>query len=54
MKHPYFQSLGPDIQKIADTQSIFSVAGVHLAKDPGYRSNGFPAGGKSRRQSMLL
>ena len=35
--------------------SIFSVSGVHLAKDPGYRSGGFAQSqGKSRRQSMLL
>lgn len=53
MKHQYFQSLGPEIHKITDIQSIFSVPSIHLAKDPGYRSSGFPAG-KSRRQSMLL
>lgn len=53
IKHQYFHSLGPQIQKISDTESIFSLAGIHLSKDPGYRSNGFPQG-KSRRQSMLL
>ena len=36
-------------------QSIFSVPGIHLSKDPGYRSSAFPhSSGKSRRQSMLL
>lgn len=35
--------------------SIFTVPGVHLSKDPGYRSSAFNhAPGKSRRQSMLL
>ena len=36
-------------------QSIFTVPGVHLSKDPGYRSSAFHhQTGKSRRQSMLL
>ena len=36
-------------------QSIFTVPGIHLSKDPGYRSSAFPqSSGKSRRQSMLL
>merc|ERR1719273_821875 len=53
VKHPYFHSLGPDLQKIADTESIFSVPGIKLSKDPGYRSSVFSQG-KSRRQSMLV
>ena len=37
-------------------QSIFTLPGVHLSKDPGYRSSAFnhASSGKSRRQSMLL
>lgn len=36
-------------------QSVFSVPGIHLSKDPGYRSSTFQqSSGKSRRQSMLL
>ena len=37
-------------------QSIFTIPGVHLSKDPGYRSSAFShaSSGKSRRQSMLL
>lgn len=40
-------------------QSIFSAPGVHLSKNPGYRSSAFShgsgaGGGKTRRQSMLL
>jgi len=55
MHHPYFKSLGPGINNVVDTQSIFSLPGIHLAKDPGYRSSSFPHGnGKTRRQSMLL
>jgi len=53
IRHQYFRSLGPEIQRIADTESIFSLPGIHLSKDPGYRSSGFPQG-KARRQSMLL
>ena len=34
-------------------ESIFSVPGIQLSKDPGYRSSVFPQG-KTRRQSMLL
>jgi len=55
MKKPYFASLGSGVEKLADHESIFSVPGVQLSRDPGYRSTGFPANqGKSRRQSMLL
>jgi len=56
MKHPYFNSLGQGIHSLLDVQSIFSVPGIHLSKDPGYRSSAFThsSGGKSRRQSMLL
>ena len=37
-------------------QSIFTLPGVQLSKDPGYRSSAFnhASSGKSRRQSMLL
>eukprot|EP00092_Neocalanus_flemingeri_P015913 GFUD01017230.1.p1 GENE.GFUD01017230.1~~GFUD01017230.1.p1 ORF type:complete len:556 (+),score=102.77 GFUD01017230.1:471-2138(+) len=54
MKNPYFQSLGSTAQ-LGDNDSLLGCTGVHLAKDPGYRSSGFPQSqGKSRRQSMLL
>jgi len=55
MKNPYFQSLGPGVTMLGDNDSLLSCPGVHLAKDPGYRSSAFPQSqGKSRRQSMLL
>jgi serine/threonine protein kinase len=58
MRHPYFgPSLGPAaIENLLDVQSIFTLPGVHLSKDPGYRSSAFnhASSGKSRRQSMLL
>jgi len=55
MHHSYFASLGPGVNNLLDVQSIFSVAGTHLSKDPGYRSSAFSHNsGKSRRQSMLL
>jgi len=37
--------------------SIFTIPGIQLSKDPGYRSSNFPKSGvtgRSRRQSMLL
>merc|ERR1712018_561275 len=58
MRHPYFgPSLGPAaIENPLDVQSIFTLPGVQLSKDPGYRSSAFnhASSGKSRRQSMLL
>jgi len=55
MKNPYFQSLGSGVAQLGDNDSLLGCPGVHLAKDPGYRSSGFPQSqGKSRRQSMLL
>merc|ERR1719208_414666 len=55
LAHAYFASLGPQVHTIADVQSIFTVPGVHLSEDPGYRSSAFHhQTGKSRRQSMLL
>jgi len=55
MKNPYFDSFGPGVALLKDNDSLFSCTGVQLTKDPGYRS--YPsreAGGKTRRQSMLL
>jgi len=55
MKTNYFASLGTGVDTLKDNDSILCVPGVHLARDPGYRSTAFqPAQGKSRRQSMLL
>lgn len=55
IRHPYFASLGTGVQDLMDVQSIFSVPGIVLAKDPGYRSSAYNhTSGKSRRQSMLL
>ncbi|CAG0912644.1 unnamed protein product, partial [Notodromas monacha] len=48
MKHPYFRSLGPNIHKLPDTTSIFTLPNIQLSKDPGL------AAGRNRRQSMLL
>merc|ERR1712223_1969006 len=55
MRNPYFENLGSGVALLKDNDSLFSCPGVHLTKDPGYRS--YPsrdAGGKTRRQSMLL
>lgn len=51
MKHPYFKSLGPGIEHLKDDQSIFTLEGIKLAKDPGTMRR--PSMGK-RRQSMLF
>lgn len=45
MKHSYFNSLGPNVHKLADTASIFTLPGIFLTKDPSV---------KRRRQNMLL
>ncbi|XP_074593627.1 cyclin-dependent kinase 5 homolog [Brevipalpus obovatus] len=33
MKHSYFESLGPVIHKLKDTDSIFSIPGIHLSEN---------------------
>lgn len=38
MTHTYFASLGPNIHKLPDTASIFTIPGIQLRKDPGSRS----------------
>jgi len=53
LKHPYFSSFPQEIALLKDVDSMFQCPGVHLAKDPGYRSV-LSSQGKSRRQSMLL
>jgi len=53
LKHPYFSSFPEEIRLLKDVDSMFNCPGVHLAKDPGYRSV-LANQGKSRRQSMLL
>lgn len=57
MRSSYFTSLGSAALTIKDNDSLLACSGVHLAKDPGYRSSVYPQSGsqgKSRRQSMLL
>ncbi|XP_023681624.1 cyclin-dependent kinase 16-like isoform X2 [Paramormyrops kingsleyae] len=41
IRHPYFHSLGEQVQTLPDTASIFSVKGIQLQKDPGKRSTAF-------------
>ncbi|XP_013416900.1 cyclin-dependent kinase 17 isoform X2 [Lingula anatina] len=54
MKHSYFNSFGPNAQKLPDTVSIFSLPGVKLEKDPGMRTSSLATSGSRRRQSMLF
>ncbi|XP_065349240.1 cyclin-dependent kinase 17-like isoform X2 [Cloeon dipterum] len=56
MKHPYFRSLGPNIHKLPDIVSIFTLPGIQLSKDPSYRAYGISknSSSKTRRQSMAL
>ncbi|KRY00987.1 Cyclin-dependent kinase 16 [Trichinella pseudospiralis] len=57
MSHSFFSTLPQDVMQLADTESIFTVPGVHLSRDPGRRtctSHDYPYNlMKSRRQSML-
>ncbi|XP_069045658.1 cyclin-dependent kinase 16-like isoform X3 [Lepisosteus oculatus] len=42
LRHPYFRSLGEQVQTLPDTASIFSVKDIQLHRDPGKRSTGHP------------
>ncbi|KAF6029062.1 CDK17 [Bugula neritina] len=53
MSHPYFKCFGSKAAHLPPEDSIFSLPGVRLEKDPGLRSSGITHGGK-RRQSMLF
>uniref|UniRef100_A0A8C6TI82 Protein kinase domain-containing protein n=1 Tax=Neogobius melanostomus TaxID=47308 RepID=A0A8C6TI82_9GOBI len=50
IKHPYFRSLGEQVQTLADTASIFSVKGIALQKDPGKRSSIHPESSKTIKE----
>uniref|UniRef100_W5NAJ9 Protein kinase domain-containing protein n=1 Tax=Lepisosteus oculatus TaxID=7918 RepID=W5NAJ9_LEPOC len=45
LRHPYFRSLGEQVQTLPDTASIFSVKDIQLHRDPGKRSTGHPESG---------
>ncbi|MBN3300703.1 CDK17 kinase, partial [Amia calva] len=49
LRHPYFRSLGEQVQTLPDTASIFSVKDIQLQRDPGRRSAGFPETGEACR-----
>lgn len=49
MRFPYFNSLGPDVHRLPDTSSIFSIPGIQLSPDPC-----IPKTSVKRRQSLLL
>ncbi|XP_064154250.1 cyclin-dependent kinase 17-like isoform X1 [Anguilla rostrata] len=42
LRHPYFRSLGEQVQTLADTASIFSVKDIQLQRDPGKRTAAYP------------
>ncbi|KAB5567606.1 hypothetical protein PHYPO_G00234730 [Pangasianodon hypophthalmus] len=56
LRHPYFKSLGEQVQQLSDMASIFSVKEIQLQKDPGKHTITYSesAQGKSRRQSVLF
>ncbi|KAL5015295.1 hypothetical protein ScPMuIL_009565, partial [Solemya velum] len=54
VRHPFFNSMGPNVHKLPDTVSIFTIPGISLHKDPGMRSSSLATTGKLRRQSMLF
>uniref|UniRef100_A0AAR2IZ27 cyclin-dependent kinase n=1 Tax=Pygocentrus nattereri TaxID=42514 RepID=A0AAR2IZ27_PYGNA len=46
LRHPYFRSLGEQVQRLSDTASIFSVKEIQLQKDPGKRSIAYSESGE--------
>ncbi|XP_071815592.1 cyclin-dependent kinase 17-like isoform X2 [Apostichopus japonicus] len=61
LKDNVFNSLGPSVHSLRDTDSIIGVDGVSLVKDPGMRSSMVTGSGdykkglyRGRRQSMLF
>lgn len=62
MRHPYFNSLGPEVHELSDTQSIFSLPHIRIVSNPtegGLLSFYGQKGdrrwtGISRRRSMIL
>ena len=57
LRHDFFAHLPPEVRQLPDAESIFTVKGVRLAKDPGGKSLGAMTAGLSgnkRRQSMLF
>ncbi|CAB4063852.1 CDK17 [Lepeophtheirus salmonis] len=53
MKHPYFESLGPEVHRLSDVQSIFSIPGIQMSKDlNGPSSAPFRCGVGTRRQTV--
>lgn len=54
LKHSFFNSLGPGVHMLPDTESVFTVPGISLHRDPGIRSSSLATTGKLRRQSMLF
>ncbi|KAL4655398.1 cyclin-dependent kinase 16-like isoform X1 [Arapaima gigas] len=42
LRHPYFRTLGQQVQTLPDTASIFSVKDIQLQRDPGKRSSAYP------------
>ncbi|XP_045164179.1 cyclin-dependent kinase 18-like isoform X2 [Mercenaria mercenaria] len=53
-RHAFFNSLGPSVNRLPDTVSIFTIPGIALHRDPGMRSSSLNSSGKIRRQSMLF
>jgi len=57
MKNRYFNSLGPEVHTLTDTESVFSIPGIVLHRDPGRRTVATTAltiSGKPSRQSMVF
>lgn len=61
LRDNYFNSLGPIVHTLRDTDSIMEIEGISLVKDPGLRSSLVPGSGdfkkglyRGRRQSMLF
>uniref|UniRef100_A0A8C6VX41 cyclin-dependent kinase n=1 Tax=Nothobranchius furzeri TaxID=105023 RepID=A0A8C6VX41_NOTFU len=49
MRHPYFRSLGQRVHMLPENMSIFTLRGLQLQKDPGYRNSSYPESGEQQR-----
>uniref|UniRef100_A0A667ZHM3 cyclin-dependent kinase n=1 Tax=Myripristis murdjan TaxID=586833 RepID=A0A667ZHM3_9TELE len=49
LRHPYFRSLGEQVQTLADSEYTPPLKDIQLQKDPGKRSSVYPETGKSSK-----
>nr|CAB3229411.1 cyclin-dependent kinase 18 [Phallusia mammillata] len=52
LRHDFFKVLGPNVHKLPDTTSIFTLPGIDLIKNPGSRT--YHHGNQNRRRQSML